>query len=157
MIATLPRQRRRLPRGALRGAARSEIGRVLRRLLSQTGQTEAQVADRAGVDRTYLIRLRQGTRYPSREVLAAIAGAVESSRSDRWRLVAAGGYLPVAWTDAHGWVSQVTEDPRLSADQRNRFEDLLEQICRLQLQVLTLREAAGEPPIPDQEVLDRGP
>lgn len=46
-----------------------------------TGKTDAQLADEIGIDRSYLVKLRNGTSTPSVDVLAAIRRATKGAVS----------------------------------------------------------------------------
>lgn len=64
----------------IRGEAlfRHELGGHLRRLRHERGQRLADVAERAGISPQYLSEIERGLKDPSSEMLAAIAGALET-------------------------------------------------------------------------------
>lgn len=61
---------------------RHMLGHELRRLRHQRGETLQQTARRAGVSPQYLSEVERGTKEPSSELTAAIAGALEVGLAD---------------------------------------------------------------------------
>lgn len=57
-------------------AVRIEVGRLIRRLRSRCGMTQATVASLTGIHRTYLSRAERGQVMPSIIALIRIAGAL---------------------------------------------------------------------------------
>ncbi|MCH1881861.1 helix-turn-helix transcriptional regulator [Agrococcus sp. ARC_14] len=73
---------------------RELLGRRLRWLRLQRGETLAETARRAGVSPQYLSEIERGIKEPSSEMVAAIAGALGTSLLDltsaiAWELTAA--------------------------------------------------------------------
>jgi DNA-binding XRE family transcriptional regulator len=64
------------------GLWRRLVGDELRAERRRRGQTQAEVAGRAGISVQYLSELERGRKEPSSEVLAAAAGALELSLLD---------------------------------------------------------------------------
>lgn len=58
------------------------VGAELRHRRRQRGDTLASVARRAGVSAQYLSEMERGRKEPSSEMLAAVAGALDSSLLD---------------------------------------------------------------------------
>ncbi|MFK4762787.1 helix-turn-helix domain-containing protein [Microbacterium sp. ZW T5_45] len=81
--------------GALRRPADPEplwrelLGEQLRRRRHDLGKTLVQTAERAGVSPQYLSEVERGRKEPSSEMIAAIAGALDSSLLDLTSAVAA--------------------------------------------------------------------
>jgi DNA-binding XRE family transcriptional regulator len=61
-------------------AKRSEIGRLIRRLRSRRGITQAELASLTGIHRTYLSRAERGQVVPSVVALIEIFGALGVDR-----------------------------------------------------------------------------
>jgi DNA-binding XRE family transcriptional regulator len=61
---------------------RSLVGELLRAERRRRGETQAQVAARAGISVQYLSELERGRKEPSSEVVAAVAGAVDLTLLD---------------------------------------------------------------------------
>jgi DNA-binding XRE family transcriptional regulator len=57
-------------------AIRIEVGRLIRRLRSRNGMTQAMLATLTGIHRTYLSRAERGQVIPSIIALMQIAGAL---------------------------------------------------------------------------------
>lgn len=58
---------------------------TLQEFKEATGKTDAQLADEIGIDRSYLVKLRNGTSTPSIEILAAIRRATKGAvNGDEW-------------------------------------------------------------------------
>lgn len=73
---------------------RELLGRRLRWLRLQRGETLAETARRAGISPQYLSEIERGIKEPSSEMVAAIAGALGASLLDltsaiAWELTAA--------------------------------------------------------------------
>ena len=56
---------------------RELVGQVLREARTERGETQRQVADRAGVSVQYLSEIERGRKEPSSEMLAAVGGALD--------------------------------------------------------------------------------
>ena len=55
---------------------RDLVGEVLRERRTGRGETQRQVADRAGISVQYLSEIERGRKEPSSEMLAAVGGAL---------------------------------------------------------------------------------
>lgn len=58
------------------------VGRQLRTIRRERGETLGRVAERAGVSPQYLSEIERGRKEPSSEVLAAVTGALEITLLD---------------------------------------------------------------------------
>lgn len=56
---------------------RELVGEVLRDARSDRGETQREVADRAGISVQYLSEIERGRKEPSSEMLAAVGGALD--------------------------------------------------------------------------------
>ena len=86
---------------------RQLLGRQLRWLRLQRGETLAETARRAGVSPQYLSEVERGIKEPSSEMVAAIAGALGASLLDltsaiAWELTAAATPAPAHRLAAFG-------------------------------------------------------
>jgi transcriptional regulator with XRE-family HTH domain len=61
---------------------RNVLGEHLRRLRHERGETLIETAERAGVSPQYLSEMERGTKEPSSEMIAAVAGALETTLVD---------------------------------------------------------------------------
>lgn len=61
---------------------REQVGRQLRRLRTDRGETLAETADRAGISPQYLSEVERGRKDASSEMLAALTGALGASLLD---------------------------------------------------------------------------
>ena len=59
-----------------------QVGAAVRRLRSQRGQAQRQVARLAGIPRTALSAVERGQRLPSAPVLASLLAALDCSEDD---------------------------------------------------------------------------
>lgn len=70
------------------------LGRLLDEMLASRDLSQAGLARRAGVTQGIVSRLRSGERNPSRDLVEAIADALDASPTDRARLLVTAGYVP---------------------------------------------------------------
>ncbi|MEV6965996.1 helix-turn-helix transcriptional regulator [Hamadaea sp. NPDC051192] len=77
--STRPRQAGRRDREPL---WRHVLGDHLRSLRQERGETLAETAGRAGVSPQYLSEMERGIKEPSSEMIAAVAGALDSTLVD---------------------------------------------------------------------------
>lgn len=66
---------------------RELVGQVLRDARSERGETQREVADRAGISVQYLSEIERGRKEPSSEMLAAVGGALDLPLIDLTRSV----------------------------------------------------------------------
>jgi transcriptional regulator with XRE-family HTH domain len=66
---------------------RELVGAVLRQQRIERGETQREVADRAGISVQYLSEIERGRKEPSSEMLAAVGGAVDLPLLDLTRAV----------------------------------------------------------------------
>ena len=114
--------------------AEGGFGPLLRDYRVRLGLSQNQLARRAGIDPAYVNRLeRSGPEggVPRRRVVLGLAAALELGPVDRERLLIAAGLCPESiarlggWDPTLGLVAGVLADPRLSADDRADFRELL--------------------------------
>jgi transcriptional regulator with XRE-family HTH domain len=58
------------------------LGRRLRALRAERGETLAETAERAGISPQYLSEIERGRKEPSSEMIAALAGALGTTLAD---------------------------------------------------------------------------
>lgn len=68
---------------------------ILRSHIPDDFGAAARIARSAGIDPSYLSRLLNGTRAPSRETVDVLCSTLGLSRAERNRLTLVAGYLPV--------------------------------------------------------------
>jgi transcriptional regulator with XRE-family HTH domain len=61
---------------------REVLGSRLRALRAGRGETLAETADRAGISPQYLSEVERGRKEPSSEMIAALAGALDTTLAD---------------------------------------------------------------------------
>src|SRR5580700_4295767 len=61
---------------------REVLGRRLRALRADRDETLAQTAERAGISPQYLSEIERGRKEPSSEMIAALAGALDTTLAD---------------------------------------------------------------------------
>jgi transcriptional regulator with XRE-family HTH domain len=61
---------------------RQVLGSRLRALRANRGETLAETADRAGISPQYLSEIERGRKEPSSEMIAALAGALDTTLAD---------------------------------------------------------------------------
>jgi transcriptional regulator with XRE-family HTH domain len=66
---------------------RELVGQVLRATRTDRGETQRDVADRAGISVQYLSELERGRKEPSSEMLSAVGGALDLPLVDLTRAV----------------------------------------------------------------------
>ena len=110
------------------------FGPLVREYRVRVGLSQNQLARRAGIDPAYVNRLeRSGPDggVPRRRVVLSLAAALELGPVDRERLLIAAGLCPESiarlggWDPTLGLVAGVLADPRLGADDRADFRELL--------------------------------
>lgn len=67
---------------------RNALGERLRAARRERGETLAETADRAGISPQYLSEIERGLKEPSSEMIAAVAGALETTLGDLARSIA---------------------------------------------------------------------
>ncbi|HWJ10727.1 MAG TPA: helix-turn-helix transcriptional regulator [Nocardioides sp.] len=67
---------------------RDLLGRELRRMRRERGETLTETAERAGISPQYLSEIERGLKEPSSEMIAAVTGALGSSLLDLTSAVA---------------------------------------------------------------------
>lgn len=67
---------------------RDLLGRELRRMRRERGETLTETAQRAGISPQYLSEIERGLKEPSSEMIAAVTGALGSSLLDLTSAVA---------------------------------------------------------------------
>jgi transcriptional regulator with XRE-family HTH domain len=67
---------------ALEPLWREVLGRRLRALRTDRGETLARTAERAGISPQYLSEVERGRKEPSSEMIAAVAGALDVTVAD---------------------------------------------------------------------------
>jgi transcriptional regulator with XRE-family HTH domain len=70
------------------------FGLKLRQLRERAGKSQANIAQAAGYDHSFISRLEGGYRDPSREAVETISKALGLSEMDKDVLLASAGYLP---------------------------------------------------------------
>jgi len=85
-IVTLPNRTPREPEPLWREL----LGAELRRRRHERGDTLSETADAAGVSPQYLSEMERGLKEPSSEMIAAVAGALDSTLLELTSAVAAG-------------------------------------------------------------------
>lgn len=71
----------------------------------RVGLSKSQLAAECGFDHSYLSRLEQGQREPSRETVAVLADRLGLNREDRCRLFVAARYVPDGdWVVVGDWL-----------------------------------------------------
>lgn len=61
---------------------REVLGQRLRELRTERGETLTETADRAGISPQYLSEVERGRKEPSSEMIAALAGALDTTLAD---------------------------------------------------------------------------
>lgn len=61
---------------------REVLGQRLRELRTERGETLAETAERAGISPQYLSEVERGRKEPSSEMIAALAGALDTTLAD---------------------------------------------------------------------------
>ena len=79
-----PKPEPELPREQL---WRELVGQVLKAKRTDRGETQRDVADRAGISVQYLSEIERGRKEPSSEMLAAVGGALDLPLVDLTRAV----------------------------------------------------------------------
>ncbi|WP_081913614.1 helix-turn-helix domain-containing protein [Glycomyces sp. NRRL B-16210] len=67
---------------------RDALGERLRATRHERGETLSETADRAGISPQYLSEIERGLKEPSSEMIAAVAGALETTLGDLARSIA---------------------------------------------------------------------
>lgn len=83
------------PSGDISGGPEQAFGELLRQLRVERGVSQAALAGRAGMDRSYVNRIEAGERgAPALAATEALADALDLSDTEADRLFAAAGLLP---------------------------------------------------------------
>lgn len=112
-------------------AGDTPFAQVLARLMAVTGVSGHALAQRIGVDPSYVTRMRQGDRrrQPSRAIVEILAPAICQTERDRWELLAAAGYLPVPWEPSLSDVAEALG--RLDEQRGQAFRQAIHELCKL--------------------------
>ena len=134
------------------GRAHAEgFGSLLKRYREQAGLGCGELARAARLHPSYLSRLEQGERTPSRAVVEALSQALALDLLAAEGLRVSVGYAPLIVAQLGTWpvtlqtVAAVLADEGLTAATRERFSGFVRQAVASWLQ----REAAGEVPTRD--------
>jgi transcriptional regulator with XRE-family HTH domain len=95
----------------------TEFGALLSQFRTARGWSQIKLAERAGIDGSYVSRLEAGGRAPTREAIDRLTDALVLPVVDRERLLAAAGFRSEAWDDP--LLSQLVEllaDPTVPPD-----------------------------------------
>ena len=116
----------------------SPFGAALRGFRVRAGLSQNALARRAGIDPAYVNRIEAAQReapvVPRRQVVEALATALQLSPLESDRLLLAGGHAPArllepgAWDATVGLVVEVLADARLSPDDRAEFRQVVRLI-----------------------------
>lgn len=83
-----------------RGEGRAvEFGTLLTQHRTARGWSQTKLAERAGIDGSYVSRLEAGGRAPTREAIERLTDALVLPVVDRERLLAVAGFRSEAWDD----------------------------------------------------------
>ncbi|MFI0485438.1 helix-turn-helix domain-containing protein [Actinomadura sp. 9N215] len=85
---------------------RDALGHCLRRLRLERGETLVETSRRAGVSPQYLSEMERGVKEPSSEMIAAVAGALDTTLGDLTLAVATTLLAPPARTAPAGVTCQ---------------------------------------------------
>jgi transcriptional regulator with XRE-family HTH domain len=67
--------------------ANAEVGRAIAALRKKSGLSQEELADRAGIHRTYVSQLERGLKSPTLQVLFALANSLNTKASKIVRMV----------------------------------------------------------------------
>ena len=125
------------PEGAAGAGAGDGFGAVLRSLRTARGFSQAAVAARAGIDRSYVNRMEAGERgAPAGPAVEALIGALQLDPAEADRLTAAAGLLPRALRRLGPddptvlLLAERLTDPALSAGARAALRTTVEAVVR---------------------------
>ena len=115
-----------------RGDGRAaEFGALLTQFRTARGWSQTKLAERAGIDGSYVSRLEAGGRAPTREAIERLTDALVLPVVDRERLLAVAGFRSEAWDDP--LLSQLVEiladptvPPEVAADVRTLIRVAIE-------------------------------
>ena len=123
--------------GAAAPPAGTRFGEVLRTLRTARGISQAAVAARAGIDRSYVNRMEAGERgAPAGPAVEALIGALRLDPAEADRLTAAAGLLPRALRRLGPddptvlLLAERLADPALAAGARDALRATVEAIVR---------------------------
>jgi transcriptional regulator with XRE-family HTH domain len=140
-----------VPHATRAPAPEGGFGEVLRRLRAARGASQAAVAARAGMDRSYVNRLEAGERgAPHESAVEALARALDLSGAEADHLLAAAGLLPRALRALGAadptlvLLAQRLTDSGLSAAARAALRATVEAVARHWADPPAV--PAGEPP-----------
>jgi transcriptional regulator with XRE-family HTH domain len=108
----------RPPRRGREPLWRDVLGEQLRSLRHDRGETLAETAGRAGVSPQYLSEVERGVKEPSSEMIAAVAGALDTSLIDLTAGVAERLRTQRSVTASLSWASRAGAGLRAPAGQR---------------------------------------
>lgn len=66
------------------------LGQRVHQLRKQRGYSQDELADMVGIQRSYIGHIERGSREPSRDIIVALARALETTPED---LLSAAGYI----------------------------------------------------------------
>jgi transcriptional regulator with XRE-family HTH domain len=116
---------------------REDFPSLLRMYRERTGRSRNELAREVGVDPSYVSRMELGEREPPRQhVVEDLARALRLGILDRNRLLMAAGYAPMSLTQLGSWdealqeVTDVLNDSRLTAEEREEFRQVVRLIAK---------------------------
>ena len=75
--------------------AATPFGSALRKLRVDRRLSQFKLAKRSGISHSTASRLESGARQPSREMIAALADALDATEAERDELLTTGGFMPL--------------------------------------------------------------
>ena len=88
----------------------TRFGGLLGEARKQHKWSQAKLAAEAGVDSSYVSRIEEGSREPSRDTVGMFCRVLELAAKDVNRLFVAAGYVPPGcWVVIDGWLIKADE------------------------------------------------
>lgn len=95
----------------------TRFGTLLSEARKERKYSQAKLAAEAGVDGSYVSRIEDGSREPSRETVSMFCRVLDLAATDQNRLYVAAGYVPPGcWVVVDGWLIKADEASMIAVD-----------------------------------------
>ena len=103
----------------------SEFGKALEQIRKQHRYSQSYVGRAAGFDHSYISRIEDGNRHPTREAIGMIATGLQLSDRETDTLLMAGGFMPADTSRLYSHPELAVLDRALTLSSREHQHEAL--------------------------------